>query len=118
MAKYQIWNKTDNICTPSGKMYTAEEWARKFQWTNISGAKMIITTGIINGGVALEFETTKAQYKKIGANITDDMTDEQVLAAIEEYEDTPVESTPSIEERTAAALEYIAMSSLPDTETV
>lgn len=42
------------------------------------------------------------------------MTDEEVLAAIEAFEDNPPDPGPSVEERTAAALEFLAMSSLPD----
>ena len=43
MARYQIWNKTDTIYTPSGAKFTAEEWAARYPWVNIPGAKMIIT---------------------------------------------------------------------------
>lgn len=115
MARYQIWNGTDNIYTPSGAQFTAEEWAARYPWVNIPGAKMIITSGIINGGAAMEFEATKAAYKKMGASITDEMTDGEVLAAIEAFEDAPPQSSePSVEERTAAALEFLAMNSLPD----
>lgn len=115
--RYQIWNKTDDIITPSGAQFTAIEWANRYPWTKLPEAKMIITAGFINGGCALEFESTKAQYKKMGAAITDAMTEDEVLAAIEEFEDNPPSSNePSVEERTAAALEFLAMNSLPDEE--
>lgn len=43
------------------------------------------------------------------------MTDEEVLAAMEAFEDNPPGADlPSVEERTAAALEFLAMNSLPD----
>ena len=45
------------------------------------------------------------------------MNDEEILAAIEDFEDNPPDPGPSVEERTAAALEFLAMNSLPD-ETV
>lgn len=115
MARYQIWNGTDPIITPSGTQFTAQEWAERYVWVKLPGAKMIITTGLINGGTALEFESTKAYYRKRGAAITDSMTDAEVLAAIEDFEDNPPGANePSVEERTAAALEFLAMSSLPD----
>ena len=118
MKKYQIWDKVSDIYTPSGARFTPAEWKAKFPWINIPGAKMIITTGIINGGVAMEFEATKAAYIRQGAVITDTMTDEEVLAAIEDFEENPPGAgEPSVEERTAAALEFLAMSNLPD-ETV
>lgn len=47
------------------------------------------------------------------------LTEDEAIAAIQEIVNTPQESTEtSAEERTAAALEFIAMSSLPDEETV
>lgn len=115
MARYQIWDKQSDIYTPSGAHFTAEEWADKYPWVKIPGAKMVIGTGIINGGVAMEFEKMKESYKRAGANITDGMTDDKVLVAIEEFEDNPPGAgEPTVEERTAAALEFIAMASLPD----
>lgn len=114
--RYQIWNKTDDIITPSGAQFTATEWANRYPWAKLPGVKMIITSGPINGGCALEYTATVAQYKKMGASITDAMTDEEVLTAIEDFEDTPPDPGPSVEERTAAALEFLAMNSLPDEE--
>lgn len=115
--RYQIWNKTDEIYTPSGAHFTAQEWKDKYPWINIPGAKMIITTGLINGGAAMEWGATVALYKSQGANITDDMSDEQVLAAIEDFEDNPpVSDEPSSEERIAAALEAQVLMATPETE--
>lgn len=104
--RYQIWNKTDDIYTPSGKRFTAEEWAARYPWSQIPGAKMIITAGLINGGAAMEFEATRQVYLQQGAAITDGMTDDEVLAAIEYFEDHPPQGEPSAEERIAAAMEF------------
>lgn len=118
MAHYQFWDGVSDICTPSGDMFTAQQWRDRHAWVKVPGAKMIVSAGVINGGVAMEFTATKDLYKKLGANITDAMTDEEVLSAIEEYEDNPPAGEPTTEERTAAALEFLAMNSLPDeTET-
>lgn len=115
--RYQIWNKTDDVYTPSGAHFTAEEWAAQYPWVKIPGAKMIITTGVINGGAAMEFESTKDFYRNQGAAITDSMTDEEVLAAIEEFENNPPDAKePSNEERIAAALEAQVMLAEPETE--
>lgn len=118
--RFQIWNKTDDIYTQGGGVngggahFTAEQWADRYPWIKQPGAKMIITAGPINGGCVLEFEATKKRYKDMGAAITDGMTDDEVLAAIEAFEDNPPDPGPSVEERTAAALEFLAMNSLPD----
>ncbi len=62
----------------------------------------------------MEYSAMVAHYKKSGAEITDNMSDAEVLAAIEDFEDNPPDPGPSVEERTAAALEFLAMNSLPD----
>lgn len=114
--RYQIWNKTDPIITPSGAQFTAAEWADKYPWCKLQGVKMVITGGPINGGCALVFSDMVDRAKKAGVAITDEMTDEQVLAAIEDFEDNPPDPGPTVEERTAAALEFLALASLPDEE--
>lgn len=76
---------------------------------------MVISAGILNGGCAMEFESMKATYLAAGAAITEGMTDEEILAAIEEFEmNPPGAGEPSVEERSAAALEFLAMNCLPN----
>lgn len=114
MGAYTIWNGQDDIYQPDNKVYTKDEWIAKNPWLRIPGAKMIISTGLINGAVTMEFHETKRLYANMGANITDGMTDEEVLAAIQAFEETPQEAPVSAEERIAAALEFQAMLALPD----
>ena len=115
MKRYQIWNGTDSIITPSGAQFTAQEWGDKFPWVRAPGAKMVITAGPINGGCAEYFDAFVDLRKRQGVPITDSMTDEEILDAIQEWEDNPpVSNEPTVEERTAAALEFLAMNSLPD----
>lgn len=106
MAKYKIWDKEEDIYTPSGERFTAMQWLARYPWANIPNAKMIISDGIINGGCAMEFTATVDYYKKAGAEITEGMTDAQILTAIEEFEDRPPEPVVSAEDRIADALEF------------
>lgn len=113
--RYQIWNGTDSIITPSGAQFTAREWAERYPWVKLPGAKMIITAGLINGGAAMEYAATVEQYRKAGAAIADGMTEEEVLAAIEAFEDNPPGADePGPEERIAAALEAQVLLSEPE----
>ena len=78
---------------------------------------MIISSGLINGGTVMEFNSAKEHYKRMGAAISDEMTDAEVLAAMENFEDNPPGADePTVEERTAAALEFLALTSLPETD--
>ena len=122
MARYAIWDKKSDIYTPGADQngishWTAEDYiASHASWAAIPTVKVIIGGGPINGTCFMEYSATVNYYKRQGVKITDDMTDEEVLAAIEEFEDTPPVIEPSAEERIAATLEYQMMMTLPDEE--
>lgn len=116
MGKYQIWDKQSTIYTLVGEVLDPEEWLLRYPWANIEGVKMIIGSGVINGTVAMEFGAAIETYAKMGADFSACRSDQDYLDVIEAFENAS--SAPSnelsTEERTAAALEFIAMSSLPD----
>jgi len=110
MSRYKIWDKNETIYTPSGEEFTKEQWLARYKWANNPSAKMIIGAGVINGTVAMEFNATVEHYKKRGCAIdTATMTDEQVLQAIEDFEDNPPAAEPDVTERMVALEEYKAM---------
>lgn len=119
MARYKIWDKMSDIYTPgvdqNGRSaWTAEEYiAANAPWAAIPGVKVIVGGGTINGTVFMEYGATVEFYKGQGAAITDGMTDVEILAAIETFEDNPPQAEePTAEERIAAALEFQNLLSL------
>lgn len=120
MAKYKIWDKKEDIYTlgrdaATGKMhYTAQEYIDEVApWAGNPNVKVIVAGGNINGMVFMEYDATIAHYKRNGAPITDNMTVEEILAAIEAFEDAPPPvETVTAEERIAAALEFQNLLSL------
>lgn len=116
--KYKLWDKKESIYTPVGEIISPEDWIARYPWANIPTAKMVISGGTINGGFCGELNDMKNMYQKMGATITDEMSDEEVLAAIENFEDNPPwANQPTIEERTAAALEAQVLLALPKDKT-
>lgn len=107
--RYQIWNKTDSIMTPVGNEYSASEWVAKYKWAGKPGVKAVITQGTINGGVMMEFETFKEHYIRQGCEITPEMSDDDVLRAVEAWEERVIEEPITVEERMASLEEYKAM---------
>lgn len=115
-SKYQIWDKVSNVYTPSGAEYTAEDWINKYKWIKIPGTVVVMSAGDINGAMIANLKTMKKNAADNGCIFTDDMTDEQVLKAIEAWEDQraadakaaaeEAANTPTAEERIAAAMEY------------
>ena len=119
MTKYQIWNKKDNIITPIGEVLTAEQWINRYPMAGIDGIDIIIGGGVINGSICMEYTQTIELYRKMGVDFSACTTKQECLDAIEYFEDNvSVNNGVSVEERTAAALEYIAMSSMNDVEGV
>jgi hypothetical protein len=114
MKRYAIWDKASDIHTlgrdaETGKQHwTAREYIDTHaQWADNPEIKVIVGGGAINGTVFMEFDATVEHYKRMGAEIEDSMSDAEVLAAIEEFEDRPpVQGAPSPEERIAAALGF------------
>ena len=104
--KYKIWNKTDSLITPTGKVFTPAQIFEQYPAANVTGIKFVVCDAPISMGVFMEFETSKEHYKQLGAVITEGMTDQAVLDAITFFEENPPAQEPSAEERIAAALEY------------
>lgn len=116
MAKrYAIWDKVSDIYTPIGEKLTAEEWIDRYGWITAPGAVPVVAAGLINGALVDELGQMKARCEQQGATFDEGLDNEQLLDAIEAWEDEmnkPVEQEASAEERIAAALEYQNLLSL------
>lgn len=108
MAKYSIWDKTDTIYTPIGEALTPEQWIERYGWMNNPAAVPVVAAGLINGAFCGELHEMRNSYENMGADFSACTTNEEVLSAIEAFENqmnTP-NTEPSPEERIAAAMEY------------
>ena len=116
MKRYAIWNKRDPILTPIGEVLTAEEWIDRYPIAGIGSVTVVCGAGEINGAFFGTPGQMVQMYEAQGADFSACETAEDKLAVIEAFEDerNKPSTEPSVEERTAAALEFIAMSSLPD----
>lgn len=120
MTRYAIWNKEDDIITPSGEVFSAEQWQSRYPVARLDRITVICAAGEINGAFFGTLGQMVEMYGKNGCDFSACETDEEKLAAIEAFEDETnaisEETEPSAEERIAAALEYQVMASLPDEE--
>lgn len=109
--RYQIWDKVSDIYTPVGEKLTAEQWISRYGWINAPGAIPVVAAGLINGALIDELGQMKTRCEQMGATFEEDLSNEQLLDAIEAWEDeqnapAPASTEPTAEERIAAALEY------------
>lgn len=118
MSRYAIWNKEDDVFTPSGAKFTAAEWKEKYPISEIESVKIVCGGGALNGSFFGVLSEMVDMYANAGCDFSACVTDQDYLDAIESFENernTP-SNEPSTDERIAAALEYQVMASLPDAE--
>ena len=131
--KYKIWNNTDNLVTPIGEILTPAKFKAKYPMAGIPGMNFIVLDSPISMGVFMEFEQTKATYKKMIVDMAklpemskleltkieseyDTQTDKEILELISYFDDNQPEPESTAEERIAAALEFQNLLALPDVE--
>lgn len=112
--KYKFWDKQEYLITPTGEVLTPQQVFQRYPASQLPNIKYVIADQDINMAVFMEFGMMKESYKRLGVPITDDMTDEEVLNAISQWEENPPMPEPTAEERIAAALEFQNIMMLPD----
>ena len=121
MKRYAIWDKVSPIIVPTGQVFTAEQWKKKYPAAEIPSITVVCSAGEVNGGFFGTLGQMEQMYAAQGCDFSGCETAEEKLAAIEAFEDAlnAPSTEPTTDERIAAALEYQVMASLPDeTETV
>lgn len=115
--RYAIWNKEDMVITPSGEVFSAEQWIERYPVAGVPTIKVVCAKGEINGAFFGTLGAMVEMYEAEGCDFSACETDEEKLAAIEAFEDsqnaTSTEPTP--EERQATALEAIASGATSET---
>lgn len=110
--RYQIWDHTSNVVTPSGELFTPEQWLDRYPAYCVEGAVMILAKGFQNGALIDELSMMKARAEQMGATFPEGLSNQETLEAIEAFEEelaaasAAAASEPTAEERIAAAMEY------------
>lgn len=115
LKRYAIWDKLSTIITPAGEVLSAEQWKARYPVAELPNVVIVCSAGEINGGFFGTLGQMVTMYEGQGADFSEATTDIEKLEVIEAFEDKQNEpdTTPSAEERIAAALEYQNLSSMP-----
>ena len=110
MKRYAIWNKTDPVITPIGEFLTAEQWIERYPVAGAPNITVVCAAGEINGAFFGTLGQMRQIYEAEGCDFSACETPEEILEAIEAFEDyvPEVSNEPTPEERTATALEALA----------
>lgn len=114
--RYAIWDKQSPVIVPTGQVFTAAQWVEKYPAAALDAITVVCSAGEVNGGFFGTLGQMKQMYAAQGCDFSGCESDEAILEAIEAFEDainTP-DTTPTPDERIAAALEYQVLASLPD----
>ena len=113
--RYKLWDRVSQIITPSGEVFSPEEWVEKHPVARVLDT--ICGAGEVNGNVFAVYSQFKEMYERMGCDFTECETAQECLNAIEEFEDARNEiSVVSDQTRIADALEDLVVLSMPDEE--
>ena len=110
--RYVIWDEKSDVYTPSGEVFSAEQWLARYPIANLPSEYLVISGASYNGGFCMVYSDMVDAYERMGCDFSECGTDMQAhLDAIEQFEDlinTPVEEITDAT-RTADALEDLVL---------
>ena len=86
MRKYQIWDKKSPVLTPSGAMFTAEQWIAKYPIAALDSIQVVLAAGEINGALFATLGQMIERAEAEGCVIDVNLTADEKLLAIETFE--------------------------------
>lgn len=87
MVKYKIWDKLSNIKTPSGEVLSAEDWKNRYPVAREDDSVIILSNSYFDGAIFEELHMLQTRCESMGASFTDGLSDQELLSAIEHFED-------------------------------
>lgn len=132
MSRYIIWDKTKIVITPSGEVFTPEQWIDRYPAAQF--IPFVVSGGTVNGAIMQEYTSMIEMYASEGCDFTDCATEQEHLDRIEQFEDNRNREQQEEQERQqrekeeaklaellnqtriADALEDLAVLSMPDME--
>ena len=87
LKKYSLWDGVKDIITPSGKVYTADEWKVKYPIAALPGIEIVGSAGTINGGIFDTLNDMVERYESMGCDFSQCTTSLEKLQTIENFEE-------------------------------
>ena len=88
MSRYAIWNKKDLILTPVGEVITPEKWIERYPIAGVESITVVCAGGEINGAFFGTLGSMVERYEKEGCDFSGCNTAEEMIAAMETFDDT------------------------------
>lgn len=127
MIKYAIWDKVSPVATPSGEVFTAEQWIARYPIAALDSISIVCAAGEMNGAFFGTLGQMKDMWEEKGADFSKCTTPEETIQVINEFnvaekaeqeaKAAEAAAQPTSEERIAAALEAQNLMAMEDITT-
>ena len=121
--RYAIWDKQSQIITPSGAVFTAEEWMERYPVAKLPNITVLCARGEMNGAFFGTLNSMKELYENEGCDFSGCTTGDEILDRMQEFDDEKHAQEPEISNEAitadaltsiSASLEYQNMLTLED----
>ena len=87
LKKYSLWDKQSPVITPSGEIFTADQWIERYPIAALENIHIVGAAGVINGGIFGVLEQMIAEAQSQGCEFDEGLTPLECLERIEEFEE-------------------------------
>lgn len=85
--RYAIWDKQSQIITPSGAVFTAEEWMERYPVAKLPNITVLCARGEMNGAFFGTLNSMKELYENEGCDFSGCTTGDEILDRMQEFDD-------------------------------
>ena len=85
--RYVIWDEVSDVYTPSGEVFSAEEWLNRYPIARLETEYLVISGASYNGGFCMVYSDMVDYFEKLGCDFTGCEEMQDFLDAIEAFED-------------------------------
>lgn len=97
MSRYILWDHLSDVITPSGEIFTAEEWEDRYPAA--SRIDYVMSGGDMNGALMQSYGSMIDMYQSQGCDFSDCTTKQDCLDKIEQFENEQAEAAREEEQR-------------------
>lgn len=106
MSRYILWDHVSTVITPSGEVFTPQEWEERYPATAL--IDYVMSGSDINGALMQAYGPMLDMYAAQGCDFTGCSTKQAKLNRIEQFEDEQAEAARQAEEEAREAEEAAA----------
>ena len=96
MSRYVLWDRVSQVITPSGEIFTPQEWEDRYPAAAL--IPYVMSGKSMNGALMQDYETMKDMAIAQGCDLDGIADGQPVLDAIEAFEDAQAEAQQAAEE--------------------